>query len=364
MKSTTRHLGALILALALMVLAVRPANAATASATSPLTRAQVMGLVAGGVADSRVAALVEKRGLAFNPTPDFLADLKSVGASDDLLNAVARARNAAPASAGGRPNEQPMYGPTPNPAPFWQLQATEQQDRAAELARPDDPNAHLELAQALGKEGKWSEAAAQYAAAISNDPGNAAAHEDLALALRKSGDLEGAINEYRRALAIAPTTSAFHDNLGVALSQKGDGAGAAAEFREAIRLEPTNAQAHANLGSMLEQEHDLDGAIAEYHQALALGGTGGAQYNLATALELKGDLNGAIASFREALRTNPNDVRTLCALGGALERKGDRQGAFEEYAAARRIAPDDPTARADYQRLSGSNPARNAGQVQ
>ena len=357
MKIIARRLPLLILATPLILSGVRTANAADASAGRPLTRVQVMGLVAGGVASSRVASLVETRGIAFEPAPDFLADLRSVGASDDLLNALARARSATPASGGRRPNAQAIPGAAP--AQARQLQATEQQDRAAELARPDDPTVHLELARALGDEGKWSEAAAQYAAVISNDPDNAAAHEDLALALRKSGDLEGAIREYRRALAIAPTPSAFHDNLGVALSQKGDVKGAMAEFREAIRQEPSNALAHGNLGSMLERQGDLEGAIAEYRQAIALGGAGDAQYNLATALELKGELGGAIAAFQEALKANPNDVRTLCALGGALERKGDRRGAFAEYALALQIAPRDATAKADYQRLVKDISARN-----
>jgi Flp pilus assembly protein TadD len=359
MKLKTRYVPALTLTAALMFAVARPAKAADPSATAPLTRAQVMGLVAGGVANSRVAALVEKRGIAFDPTADFLTDLKSVGASDDLLNVVARARQAVPASGSRQAPATRPPARIAGTAQVQQLQAAEQQDRAAEMARPEDPDVHLQLAQALGEEGKWSEAAAQYAAVISNDPDNAAAHEDLGLALRKSGDIEGAIREDRRALGIDPTVSAFHDNLGVALSQKGDVAGAIAEFRQAIRDEPGNALAHDNLGSMLEQQRDLDAAIAEYRQAIALGGDREAQYNLATALELKGDLNGALAAFRQALKANPGDVRTLCALGGALEREGDLAGAFEEYAVARQLAPRDPTVQADYQRLAAYASARS-----
>ncbi len=329
-----------------------------ASANDPLSEAQVMGLVSGGVASSRVAALVEKRGIAFRPTPDFLADLKSVGAGDDLLNALAQARNAVPAHAAGSPNAaQPYRGG--NPVQVRQLQAAEQQDRAAEMARPDDPNVHLELAQALGDEGKWSEAAAQYAAVISGDPNNAAAHNDLALALRKSGDIEGAIREYRRALAIDPGRAAFHDNLGVALSQKADSDGAMAEFRVAIRDDPHSGQAHGNLGTMLEERGDLDGAIREYRQALSLGGVADAQYNLATAFERKGDLNRAIAGFRQALIANPNDAKCRQGLAGALERSGDLAGALRQYAMALKLAPQDAALRARYDRLAAVESAAN-----
>ena len=343
-----------------------PKSESDISGNEPLTRAQVMGLVAGGVASERITALVDKRGLAFQPTPEFLTDLKSVGASEGLLTKLSQAGSkvtpAASTGANAARDEQTMVQPT-DPAELQQLQGIEQRDRAAELARPDDPNVHFALADVLGREGKWSDAAAQYAAVISSQPDDAMAHNDLALALRKSGDIDGAIREYRRAVALDPTRAAFHDNLGVAISQKGDAQGATAEFREAIREDPSNFQAHENLGSMLEERNNLDGAISEYQQALSLGGGAEAQYNLATALELKGNLDAAIAGFRQAMTASPNDVRTRCALAGALERKGDLAGALQQYAIAVKLAPQDPTVRANYTRLSKSYSAQNARPV-
>lgn len=352
--------------------AASPGNAAMApapesesdmSGNEPLTRAQVMGLVAGGVASERVIALVDRRGLAFQPTPEFLTDLKSVGASDSLLNKLSQTRSKAPSepnTGANAPSEQPNMAQHTDPAQLRQLQGDEERDRAAELARPDDPNVHFALADVLGREGKWSDAAAQYAAVISSQPNDATAHNDLALALRKSGDIDGAIREYRRAVALDPTRTAFHDNLGVALSQKGDAQGAIAEFREAIREDPSNFQAHDNLGSMLERQRDLDGAIREYQQALSVGGGAEAQYNLATALELKGNLDGAIAGFRQASTADPNNAQVRCALAGALERRGDLAGALQQYAIAVKLAPQDPTIRANYARLSKSYSAQNA----
>lgn len=331
----------------------------------PLTRAQVMGLVAGGVASERVIALVDKRGLSFQPTPEFLADLKSVGASDELLHRLSQTQSKVPpdthTGAGALEGQQPPPAPSVDPAQLGQLHDAEQRDRTAELSRPDDPNVHFALADVLGREGKWSEAAAQYAAVIDNQPNDAAAHNDLALALRKSGDLGGAIREYRRAVALEPARAAFHDNLGVALSQKGDAGGAIAEFREAVREDPASIQAHDNLGSMLVEQKDLDSAIREYQQALSLGGGAEAQYNLATALELKGNLDAAIAGFHQALTASPNDVRAHCALAGALERKGDLGGALQQYAIAVKLAPQDPTIRANYDRLAKSSSAQNMG---
>ena len=330
------------------------------SGDKPLTRAQLMGLVAGGVPSKRVATLVTERGIAFPPTPEFLTDLKSAGAADELLKAVGAARRGAASQIHEDVHKLGVL-PADLSAPPDQLrhwQESEQQYRAAEVARPQDPSVHFALGGVLAQEGKWSEAAAQYAAVTGSQPSDAAAHHNLALALRKSGDLDGAIREYRRALAIDPALAAVHDNLGVALSQKGDVDGALAEFREAVRQDPRNAQAHNNLGTMLEQQKDAEGAIREYRQALSLGGSGDIQYNLATAFELKGNLDDAIGAFRQALADHPNDARTRLAFGGALERKGDLAGALEQYAVALKLAPQDPAVRANYERLAKASSAQ------
>jgi Flp pilus assembly protein TadD len=351
--------------LAPQTVSLAPQDDPTGSVNTPLTRVQVMGLVSGGVSSQRVAALVSERGISFQPSPEFVTDLKSVGATDELLNALAAAKSQAAPASKPAVRSITVQQPSAPGAPVTEvryLQNTEQQDRAAEMARPDDPQVHLALAAALGQEGKWSEAAAQYAAVVSSQPNDAAAHSDLALALKRSGDVDGAIREYRRALEISPTLAATHDNLGVALSQKGDVKGAIAEFQAAIRLDPANSQAHNNLGSILEQQKDADGAIREYRQALSLGGDCcDAHYNLATALELKGDLDGAVAEFRQAVKTKPNDAATRVGLAGALERKGDVAGALEQYAIAVKLAPQDSAIRAHYDRLAGVSSAQNGG---
>ena len=360
MTTNTRRLLA-----ALAILPIRSPEAATrstsealpgASAKKPLTRVQLMGLVAGGVPSRRVAALVAERGITFQPSSEFLVDLKSVGATDALLNAVRVAASGAVNQKAGV--QSAMSPPTDRTAPPDQvrhLREAEQQDRAAEVVRPQDASVHFALAYILGQEGKWDEAAAQYAAVAGSQPSDAVAHNNLGLALRKSGDVDGAIREYRRALAIDPALSGAHDNLGVALSQKGDVDGAMAEFREAVRQDPRNSQAYANLGVMLEQRKDLNGAISEYRQALSLGGGDEVRYNLAVALELKGDLDGALSEFRQTLTTHPNNMEARTGLAGVLERKGDLKGALEQYSIAFKLAPQDPAIRANYERLSNAS---------
>src|SRR5579862_9291188 len=57
----------------------------------PLNRTQVLGLVAGGVANQRVVMLVKERGINFYPTRQYLAELRGAGADNSLIKTVEEA---------------------------------------------------------------------------------------------------------------------------------------------------------------------------------------------------------------------------------------------------------------------------------
>ena len=349
--------------------AAREAEPATpspvnASNSKPLTSVQVKGLVAGGVSSTRLAALVAERGIGFQPTPNYLEDLRSAGATETLISALSASRRDAEAGDANRGTAERPFVSSARFASNARFLKAKPPFGPPEQVRPEDPSGHLALANALSEEGKWNEAALQYAAVISSKPDDAIVHNNLALALKRTGDLNGAIREYRRSLAIDPSLAAVHDNLGVALREKGETEGALGEFREAVRQNPRSPQAHDNLGTMLEQQRDLNGAIREYRQALTLEpGCCDAQYNLGTALELGGDLDGAEAAFRKALDLKPADARGHVGLASALERKGDSAGALEQYRIALRLAPSDASIRSSRDRLArrASPPAGYSG---
>ncbi len=61
-----------------------------------LNRAQVMALVKAGVPSSRVAMLASERGIDFEPSDDFLQQLRTAGAGQDVVDALKTAERVKP----------------------------------------------------------------------------------------------------------------------------------------------------------------------------------------------------------------------------------------------------------------------------
>jgi len=259
-------------------------------ATKPLTQVQVLSLVAGEVPNQRVAMLVEERGIDFDPTNEFVREVRRAGGDDELDEALKRAKVTKP----------------------------ERVDPAL-LARQTEIRRHTARAAELLRNKQYVDAEDQYRAAIQLDPQNADLHIALGMALGRQGDWDGQIAEDREALRLNPNNDRAHLNLGFALARKNDQEGAMAEYREAIRLNPNNEGAHIILGIRLSQMGDWDGAIAEY---------------------------------TEAVRLNPNNYALHYSLGMAYEHQGNRQAALQEYRTAYELNPHIPTYKQAYERLS------------
>jgi len=58
-----------------------------------LTKAEIVGLLQGGVASSRVAQIVAERGINFTPTDGDFSDIRAAGGGDDLVNALAKSKH-------------------------------------------------------------------------------------------------------------------------------------------------------------------------------------------------------------------------------------------------------------------------------
>jgi len=82
--------------------AAQPGSAATRAPGRErgLSQAEVMDLLDGGVAGSRIAALVEERGISFAMTPSLAAQLRGKGASAELIDVLNRAGNKSAATGG------------------------------------------------------------------------------------------------------------------------------------------------------------------------------------------------------------------------------------------------------------------------
>jgi Flp pilus assembly protein TadD len=314
-----------------------------------LDRVQVIALVAGGVSGHRVAALIQEREISFRPEANYLANLRSAGAIDEVIGAFngvsgvfgseSQSGNDAGIERGLTRGAQLAYA--------HHLEEAEQEYRKAQQLRPQDPSLHFALGYALMERGKWKEAVAEYKALAAGGPNDPAAHSNLGATLMQTGDVDGAIREYRRGLTLDPDSAAMHASLAAALREKGDLNGALAELRRASQERPLEAEFHTELGAILQQQKDLDGAIREDRQAISLqDACCQAQYNLGTALVLKGDLRGAVESFRQVLNVQPDDAQAHAALADALGRQGDTTQALVHYKMALLLAPQDAQIRA------------------
>jgi tetratricopeptide (TPR) repeat protein len=218
--------------------------------------------------------------------------------------------------------------------------------RRAQRRHPDDVWINHDLAGALEKLARRSEAIRYYAAARAIRPDTA--HE-LAHALQNQGEGEEALAVFEDLVALRPENGRHWGCLGNLRQQLGDRAGAAvalgkavAPSREAIRLRPDDAQTHGALGLALMRQGKLDEAIAEGREAIRLQPDFAMfHFNLATALSTRGSGDEAIAEYREAIRLRPDDPVAHHNLGWALQQQGKPEEAIAEYRAALRIRPDD-----------------------
>jgi hypothetical protein len=78
----------------------------TAPAQKPLTKAQILELLRGYVQSSRVATLVEERGIDFEPADDYFKEVRAAGGEEVLIEALRKARRVKPSSTQSPPATQ------------------------------------------------------------------------------------------------------------------------------------------------------------------------------------------------------------------------------------------------------------------
>jgi len=69
-----------------------------ASAKKPLNQVQVFALLVGQVPSHQVAILVQQRGIDFEPTDDYLQEVRLAGGEDELISALKSAKVTKPAT--------------------------------------------------------------------------------------------------------------------------------------------------------------------------------------------------------------------------------------------------------------------------
>ena len=205
---------------------------------------------------------------------------------------------------------------------------------------PEDPVAHLNVGNALGRRGRLEEAAASFGRALGLQPEFAEAHNNLGDLQLERARFDEAAASCRRALEIRPHFAEAHANLGKVLLRLGDADRSVESCRRALDIRPDFAEAHNSLGNALLYLSRFDEAIAGFRRALAINPEfAEAHANLANALRSIGRLDEAVAAYRRALLAEPNFVSAYTELGTALRLQGRTAEAEAVCRAALKICP-------------------------
>src|SRR5215467_13712041 len=185
------------------------------AAMAPLAMAQVLVWMDSGSESSRVAQLVERQGIDFTPTEEYLEELRGLRAKPALLEKL---RNTRPQS------------PSTNAA-------AEKSAYAHLLACLR--NARPETASQSEKECLTAEASEPSAARF--------ALGNQALAAKR---FQSAQQFFKHAIEATPMVADNHNYLGIAFQEAGDLKAAEAEYLEAARLDPDYETPVSNLASL------------------------------------------------------------------------------------------------------------------
>jgi len=170
-------------ALILLILTITAILALPVSAQqSPLTQDQVQGLVRDGFGDWLGAKTIEKHGIDFAPTEDFIQSLKMAGANEVFLGAL----------------------------------------QAAQRTRKTEVTQHIARGAAFMRDKWYSDAENEFREAIRLGPNDGYAYSKVGEALWAKGDLDAAIAMFRGALRLNPKNDMAHAMLGDVLATKGN----------------------------------------------------------------------------------------------------------------------------------------------
>jgi glycosyltransferase involved in cell wall biosynthesis/Flp pilus assembly protein TadD len=186
------------------------------------------------------------------------------------------------------------------------------------------------LGIALKETGRWDEAAAAYARAISLKPDYPEAFNNRGILCKDQGRLEEASSWFRRAVASRPDYAEAYNNLGLTLKTHEAVEEAAEAFHQAVIHQPNFSAAHNNLGAMLRQMGRLEEASVHVAQALALQPDFAEAYNNWGIIlhEMRRD-EEAEAQFRRALTLCPRYPDALLNLGSSVQAQGRFNEALE-----------------------------------
>ena len=172
---------------------------------------------------------------------------------------------------------------------------------------PDHGLARKILGSTLRQLGRLNEALATHQATVDARPDDYEAHFNLAVEYQQQGMLDEAVKSYIHAIGLRPHDPNAYNNIGNIFKTMGLFPQAELYCRQALTLNPEMAQAHNNLGNALHAQGKYTESIASYQQALALKPDWAEAYNnLAIVLKDQGHSNEAQKKYQKALQLKPD----------------------------------------------------------
>lgn len=201
---------------------------------------------------------------------------------------------------------------------------------------------HAMLAEGLRRQGKKTEALAEYREAEKAAPAEGTYHRlagELLTELNRPGE---ALAEYRKAVDLSPDDMLSRVRLAQAQHAGGKKDDAIDTLQRAIGKDPNHVEARIVLARYLIDDNDPDGAMFQLDAAIRMAGV--SQEQLAEALVLSGnvkdrkeDFNGAVADYTKATAADPLRGDAWFYMAGDLERLARPADAKAAYGNAARL---------------------------
>jgi len=173
-------------------------------------------------------------------------------------------------------------------------------------------NSWNNLGLLAGREGRLTEAVADFQEALRLSPDHLIALNNLGSAYRQSKRWSEAQQTYERALALKPMDAEANYGLGMVYAQRDDTARAENYLRQALALRPDYPEALNNLGILYLRTNRRDQAVANFQESIRVAPDFDQAYlNLARVHAIEGNLDEARNVLRELLKRHPNHPAAL-----------------------------------------------------
>jgi tetratricopeptide (TPR) repeat protein len=194
--------------------------------------------------------------------------------------------------------------------------------------------------------GEYTQAALGLRQVVGLQPDNTEAHLQLAIALGNLGDLVGSRRHLERTVKLDSERVDARVRLAMVHLDAGEPAAAVPHLQRVLAVAPEDREAGWLLGRALALSGDLAGGLAAFETASAGGGEvpGWVHNEWGSALARTGRPAAALEHFEAALETNPRDAQAHFYAGLVREGQGDIDLAVEAYCRSLEVEPGSPAA--------------------